>query len=110
MGYLKESFDAINDYSNTTTNVVQNGGGLINERSVILHDTVIFKVSYSAGYIKLNHGGYMTKTTKKRMNESLIAAKFNYRVIQRDFEWYVVDKDGGDVVAEFHDETATIWI
>jgi hypothetical protein len=110
MGTLKASFDAINDYSNTTANSVYSGGGLIHERTVELYDTMIFKVSYSAGYLKLNHGEYKTKITKKRMNEALNAADMSYRVVQRDFEWYVVDTRDGQTVAEFHDNTATLWL
>lgn len=54
------------------------------------HQTAVV-VEHPNGSYTLNSGGYRTSTTKERINRHLPAG---YRLIQRDFEWYVVDPDG----------------
>jgi hypothetical protein len=76
--------------------------------TVKLHNTEIVKI-YSintnplnqvhSGKIKLNHGGWQTVTTKRRMNEAsdaFMPGGLGFRVYQKDFEWYI-ERDNGDV-------------
>lgn len=52
------------------------------------------KDSFKVGYrIELNHGGYMTKTTKKRMNQFAEMFGLPFRVQQVKGDWLVVAKD-----------------
>ena len=59
------------------------GNGCI---GIKLHNTYIVMM-YPNGDYELNHGGYKTKTTKKRMNQYSPA-----NVCQRNYEWYVNNK------------------
>jgi len=55
------------------------GNGCI---GIKFHSTYIIKI-YPDGTHELNHGGYPTYTTKKRIN------KYSpIRIYQRDFNWY----------------------
>lgn len=58
-------------------------------RHVKLHNTVIFK-RYEDGRTVLNNGGYVTHTTKKRMNALLEGTP--YSVFQKEFNWYLEDR------------------
>lgn len=53
----------------------------------IYHNTPV--VSFNRDKIILNSGGWMTSTTKKRMNQ--VAEMFNlkYQVYQKDYNWYI---------------------
>lgn len=51
------------------------------------HNTEV--VSYGRGVVVLNHGGWKTATTKRRMNQFAERAGLKYRVFQKDFRWYV---------------------
>ena len=57
---------------------------------VILYSTKIVEWNHNRDSIILNNGGWMTVTTKRRMNQ--VAEKFDlgFTVYQKDFEWYVV--------------------
>ena len=69
--------------------------------TVKLHNTEIVKI-YSintSGQIKLNHGGWKTVTTKKRINEAseaFMPGGMGFKVYQDDFEWYV-KRENGDI-------------
>ena len=76
--------------------------------TVKLHNTESVKI-YSintnplnqahSGKIKLNHGGWQTVTTKRRMNEAsdaFMPGGMGFQVYQKDFEWYI-KRDNGDV-------------
>ena len=55
--------------------------------AVRYHGTNI--VTYDGeGNVSLNHGGWMTQTTKARINQY---APHGIQVFQKDFEWYVRD-------------------
>lgn len=75
--------------------------------TIKLHNTEIVKI-YSintnplnqvhSGKIKLNHGGWQTVTTKRRMNEAsdaFMPGGMGFKVYQKDFEWYI-QRDNGD--------------
>lgn len=53
-------------------------------------------ITYTPDYMILNTAGYMTTTTKKRINDSLIGA----RVWQEKFVWYITGSNG---TFRFHD-------
>jgi signal peptidase I len=59
-----------------------------------LYDTDIVKIEYQTwGYtnVILNSGGWKTRHTKICMNDVL--DQFNLKVIQKDFNWFLVDND-----------------
>lgn len=60
-------------------------------RVVMLHRTEILTF-WPNGDIRLDSGGFMTPTTKARMNQFLPPG---YRVYQEDWEWYLRYPDGG---------------
>jgi len=51
----------------------------------------------SDGTYRVDHGGYTTSTTKQRINEHTPSG---FRVVQRDFDWYVDLPDGERVPFE----------
>ena len=58
---------------------------------VRLHGHLIATVDHSTSAVKLDSCGYETVTTKSRLNALLEEFADSYRVIQKDFTWYVVD-------------------
>jgi len=54
---------------------------------VIYHNTPV--VSYNQDKIILNSGGWMTATTKKRMNQVSDMFNLGYQVYQKDYSWYI---------------------
>ena len=54
---------------------------------VRLYETDI--VSFDDESITLNHGGFKTATTKRRMNQVSEAFNLRFKVIQEDFIWFV---------------------
>jgi hypothetical protein len=73
--------------------------------SVIIryHDTDIF--TKKGDIITLNTGGYKTKTTKERMNQSLANYFIPARVFQKDFEFYLKYKNK---TIKFENDSLTI--
>ena len=75
--------------------------------TIKLHNTEIVKIYHintnplnqvHSGKIKLNHGGWQTVTTKRRMNEAsdaFMPGGMGFKVYQKDFEWYI-ERDNGD--------------
>jgi hypothetical protein len=57
-----------------------------------LYQTNIVEVHKLANCIVLRNGGWPTKHTKKCTN--LIIQDYGLRLIQKDFQWYVVKQDG----------------
>ena len=58
-----------------------------NFTKVIYHSTKV--VEFNRDTIVLNSGGYETKTTKDRMNQTAKEYYLDYAVFQFDFEWFV---------------------
>ncbi len=46
-------------------------------------------VSFNDQYIILNNDGFLTKTTKLRMNQASNQFNLGFSVYQNDFQWYV---------------------
>lgn len=51
------------------------------------HNTVVVKFDYEK--IILDNGGYMTATTKRRMNQAAETFRLGYKVRQIKGDWYV---------------------
>jgi hypothetical protein len=65
---------------------------------VSYHDTQVF---HAQGYhIALNHGGFITKTTKSRMNQSAEEFGYKFRVYSKKGEMYARLEDGESVKFE----------
>ena len=65
--------------------------------SVYLHGTPVVKVQRVGGSLELvtlNRGGYRTPTTKRRMNEVSDEWALGFKVVQKNFDWYVETMDG----------------
>lgn len=60
------------------------------QTQVIYHSTPV--VSFNQKLIILNHGGWMTATTKTRMNQASVQFNLGYHVYQDGFEWWVIYK------------------
>jgi hypothetical protein len=58
---------------------------------VILHSTTILTFTWDG--VRLNSGGYRTRTTQQRMN-ALIPTP--WRIVQRDFAWYALNTATGE--------------
>ena len=54
---------------------------------VIYHTTKV--VAFNRDMIVLNSGGWYTKTTKDRMNQTAEEHMLDYAVFQFDYEWFV---------------------
>lgn len=67
------------------TTVVKNGDWL----ACYYHDTPVVQWRQDKSQIVLNSGGYLTKTTKTRMNEVASNYALPFRVYQEKGEWYV---------------------
>ena len=64
------------------------------QTQVIYHSTPV--VSFNHKLIILNHGGWMTNTTRTRMNQASNQFNLGYTVFQKDWNWYV--KYGGETI------------
>ena len=51
-------------------------------------------VTFDDRFITLNNGGYMTVTTKARMNQASNQFGLGYQVSQKNFNWYVITPKG----------------
>lgn len=60
------------------------------QTQVIYHSTAV--VSFNHKIIVLNHGGWMTPTTKTRMNQASNQFRLEYHVYQDNYTWYVIFK------------------
>lgn len=62
------------------------------------HQTVV--VRFNSSRIVLNSGGWLTVTTKTRMNQASNQYELGYYVFQRNYEWFV---DYNDKTIPFED-------
>lgn len=58
---------------------------------VVYHSTAIVK--WNSTEIILNNGGWMTATTKKKMNQAANQFHLDFTVYQEDFNWFVTFKN-----------------
>lgn len=50
-------------------------------------------VEFKNNRLFLNNCGYYTNTTKERLNGVLSVFNTGLKIIQRDFQWFIVDKN-----------------
>ena len=74
-------------FSSGNTTVVQHR----NEMDVFLHGNHIATLCKISMDLRLFDGGWQSNTTKSRLNALLQEFADSYKVIQKDFTWYVVD-------------------
>ena len=75
-------------FSSANTTVVQND----RDMDVFLHGNHIASLCKISMDLRIfDGGGYQTVTTKSRLNALLQEFADSYKVIQKDFTWYVVD-------------------
>ena len=74
-------------FSSGNTTVVQHR----NEMEVFLHGNHIATLDKISMDLRIFDGGWQSNTTKSRLNALLEEFADSYRVIQKDFTWYVVD-------------------
>ena len=74
-------------FSSGNTVVVQNR----NDMDVFLHGNHIASLCKISMDLRIFDGGWQSNTTKSRLNALLEEFADSYRVIQKDFTWYVVD-------------------
>ena len=75
--------------SNNTVAYMDEAGS----QCVRLHNTVVAR-RHPGGQIFLDSGGYLTVTTKRRINEALRAWGQDWRVYQHKGEWFVEEVQG----------------
>lgn len=73
--------------------------GDMSNGAVSYHGTVV--VLWDRERITLNSGGWLTATTKKRMNQASNEYDLGFSVYQSKHQWYVTTVDGRKF--EFHD-------
>ena len=74
-------------FSSGNTTVVQHR----NEMEVFLHGNHIATLCKISMDLRIFDGGWQSNTTKSRLNALLQEFADSYKVIQKDFTWYVVD-------------------
>ena len=57
------------------------------QTQIIYHSTPV--VTFNHKVIILNHGGWMTLTTKTRMNQTSKQFNLGFTVFQKDWNWFV---------------------
>lgn len=66
-------------------------------KTVIYHNTDVVIWDQNTGEVTLNSGGWMTNTTKTRMNQAANEYGLGFGVYQQKFDWYVDLPDGTTV-------------
>ena len=74
-------------FSSGNTTVVQND----RDMDVFLHGNHIASLCKISMDLRIFDGGWQSNTTKSRLNALLEEFADSYKVIQKDFTWYVVD-------------------
>jgi hypothetical protein len=62
---------------------------------MVHHATTIVTHIHNFGIIRLNNGGWFSKTTKERMNGYI--SDYGYRLFQKNYDWYVKNVKTGEV-------------
>lgn len=78
--------EQFNELGSHKTSVFTDSEGFTN---VVYHSTAVVRFSQSKDRIILNSGGYLTNTTKTRMNQSSNQFRLGFSVFQRNFDWFV---------------------
>lgn len=75
-------------FRGTARAIVSNDDG---STSYAYHRTTIVR-AYKDGSIKLDSGGFRSKTTKTAMNQASNQFRLGFQVYQKDFGWFVTWK------------------
>jgi len=62
--------------------------------NIIYHSTAVVRFSEVKDKIILNSGGYLSNTTKARMNQTANQFRLGYSVFQKNFDWFVKNAIG----------------
>jgi hypothetical protein len=65
-------------------------------------------VQFDSRWITLDHGGWMTVTTKLRMNQAANQFMLGFGVHQKDYEWFVTTPNG-QVIPWGSGRRVTFW-
>ena len=68
------------------TAIFTDSQGFVN---IVYHNTAVVKFSIAEKKIYLNSGGWLTATTKARMNQTFNQYGLPLSVFQKNFDWYV---------------------
>ena len=77
------------NWAGSNTTVFTDDAGLYS--TVYLHGNKIASYSHVDRSLEILDGGWQSNTTKSRLNALLEEFADSYKVIQKDFTWYVVD-------------------
>ena len=66
------------------------------------HGTCVVRYSPSKETVTLNSNGWLTVTTKRRMNQASNQFHLGFQVVQRAGDWYVC-RPGHDKMLPYHD-------
>ena len=66
--------------------------------NVVLYNTTVVRYDPVKDKLTLNSGGWLTVTTKQRMNQFMDEYNLPLNVYQEDFEWYVYNRESGETV------------
>tara|TARA_Y100001963_G_C6573754_1_gene350129 strand:- start:340 stop:654 length:315 start_codon:yes stop_codon:yes gene_type:complete len=70
-----------------------------NQLLVTYHSTVVVKI-INDRYVVLKSDGWLTTTTKRRMNQASNEYRLNYRVFQKGWAWFVETPEG---IVDYYD-------
>lgn len=87
-----------NEIGRTATTVASNGDG---STAVTYHKTKV--VVWNDQFITLNSGGYLTNTTKLRMNQAAVVHNLGYSIAQTKGKWNVYTNHQWDHPMPFFD-------
>ena len=86
-----------NNWSNSNTFVEYNSN--TDCSTIVLHRTAIAVYDHKNQALKLNSGGYTTKTTKSRLNAILDEVMYGAKVFQKNWDWYL----------SYNNQTVDFW-
>ena len=63
-----------------------------NAISVRYHHTNV--VQFNGSTVTLDHGGWLTHTTRRRMNQASEQFNLGFRIRQKNYDWFITTKSG----------------
>ena len=82
--------------------------------SVTLYDTDVVSWNKQTRELVLCHGGWMTNTTKKRINQAMGVLALPVSVYQKDMQWYIAIGDQSyfwthrNMLVKWEDDSVTV--
>ena len=62
--------------------------------NVVYHSTPVVRFSEVKDKIIVNSGGYLTNTTKTRINQASNQFRLGFTVFQKNFDWFITNAIG----------------